>query len=191
MQFEADLIMFLQSSGESWITFFKLVTLFGSWLGFLTVFIYLFFKARKVSLVYAATFLFGVLTNLGVKSLVKRPRPFDSYNTIINFGNESGFSMPSSHAICAAIIAVFVCYVIFKTNKSTFTRVMSVVGMSLYFLFVALSRMVLGVHYLTDVLAGGAVGAIISIVALVLLTLYTRRMERRNGNNKQKLTRDN
>ena len=45
---EIEIIYALQGAGEGWITFFKIFTLFGSWLGFAVALMPLFFKDRKL-----------------------------------------------------------------------------------------------------------------------------------------------
>ncbi len=183
MRFEAEFILFLQGAGEGWITFFKLITLLASWLGLFVVFVAIFVKNKKLSLAYVATFVTALILNIVLKQLIARPRPFDSYDAIINFGNEKGFSMPSSHALCAGVISVFVCYLVFNLYKSKLTRTLSILCMLLYFAMIALSRMILGVHYLTDVIAGGVLGALLAAIGIILYNVINKRLEKRNGKN--------
>ncbi len=183
MQFEADLITFLQGSGEGWITFFKIVTLFASWLGFSIALAFIFFKDKKLSYLFFITFFVGLAVNIALKFIIARPRPFDSYDNILNLGNEQGYSMPSSHALCAGIIAVFICITTFKSTKSKLTRSLSIVAMLLYYALIALSRMMLGVHYLTDVITGGIVGALLALLAFLLYNIFIRKMEKKHGKN--------
>lgn len=96
----------------------------------------------------------ALCTNLLLKPLVARPRPYDSGVTIIRQWwleaggvGEHGPSFPSGHttAAAAAMFALF-----FKGKHNALWLVFP--------LLMALSRMYLVVHYPTDVLAGLAVG---------------------------------
>ncbi|MBJ8346252.1 phosphatase PAP2 family protein [Antrihabitans sp. YC2-6] len=81
-----------------------------------------------------------------IKRVVRRPRP-DHPNVAINVSTPSKLSFPSSHATSTTAAAVLM-------GRLT--------GLPLPALLVPpmlLSRMVLGVHYPTDVLAGAALGA--------------------------------
>ena len=113
---EIEIIYALQGAGEGWITFFRIFTLLGSWLGFAVALMPLFFKDRKLSFAYVATFVFSVLFNLALKAIIARPRPFDSFEDVINYAGADGYSMPSSHAMCGAIIATFLIYFLLKFN---------------------------------------------------------------------------
>ncbi len=186
MKFEAELITFLQGAGEGWITFFKIVTLFASWLGFAIALMVLYSKNKKLSYAFFITFFVGLAINIALKFIIARPRPFDSYSNILNLGNEDGYSMPSSHALCSAMISVFICYMTFKASKNKFTRAISIVAMLLYYALICISRMMLGVHYLTDVLAGGIVGTLLALVGILLYNIIIKKLENKHGKNDQK-----
>jgi membrane-associated phospholipid phosphatase len=83
-----------------------------------------------------------------VKRVVRRARP-DHPEVAIHAGTPSALSFPSSHASSTAAAAV-----VFGTLlRSPSTAVLVPLMM--------LSRLVLGVHYPSDVLAGSALGALI------------------------------
>ncbi len=167
MVVEAKIIEFLQSNASvGWITFFEIVTSLASFLGLIIFAIIIFCKNKKLSLVYMLSFGFVALFNLCVKHIVKRPRPFDSYSNILNLANENGYSMPSSHSAIAGMTAVFLVFYAFKLTKSKLVRVLTIICMSLFVCLICLSRMVLGVHYLTDTIAGVAEGIVLGLLSL-------------------------
>lgn len=185
MVFEANIIIYLQSIGEGWITFFKIITLLGSWLGFALTLMMIFFKNKKLSYTFFVTFLTAVLLNKGIKAIIARPRPYVSFQEILNLGNVGGYSMPSSHAMCAGIIATFILYAVIssykKTERKRKNKIISIsltsIFVTLFALLICLSRMVLGAHYLTDVLVGLVEGVIISVVGILILKLILKKMK--------------
>lgn len=175
---EIEIIYALQGAGEGWITFFKIFTLFGSWLGFAVALMPLFFKDRKLSFAYVSTFLVSVLFNLALKAIIARPRPFDDFQGIINHAGADGYSMPSSHAMCGAIIATFLIYFLFGQTKNIWGRIFGTIGLILYSLLVAFSRMILGAHYLTDVAVGLIEGVLLAIIGIIVYNVICKKVEK-------------
>ncbi len=87
-----------------------------------------------------------------LKEIIGRPRPFvDHPDCITPYGGSRDYSMPSGHSTMAAAIA---------TTLSLRYPEWYVIGPSvLYALYTGISRMHLGMHYLSDVLLGYAIGA--------------------------------
>lgn len=167
MVIEAKIIEFLQSNASvGWIAFFKNFTMLASFLGLVFFGIIIFCKDKKLAFWFLLTFGFVAVFNLCIKHIVQRPRPFDAYATILNFGNESGYSMPSSHSAIAGMIGVFMCYLAFKYSKSGWLRALTIICMTLFVAMICLSRMILGVHYLTDTIAGVCEGVLIGLLSI-------------------------
>ncbi len=189
MKFEANIIEFLQAgSNDFWLYFFKIVTLFGSWLGFALALLVVYFKKKSFSYAFFVTFGCGVAINYVLKNIIMRPRPFVTWDSIMNLGGASGFSMPSGHSCSAMIIAVFISYLAIRYAKNRWTKVCLPIIMTLYFALIALSRIFLGAHYLTDVIAGGCEGLIVAIIGILLYNLV---MKKRNANGKANKTESN
>ncbi|WP_142107784.1 phosphatase PAP2 family protein [Pseudonocardia cypriaca] len=90
--------------------------------------------------------------SVGVKRVVRRPRP-DDPRVQVHVGTPSRLSFPSAHATSSTAAAVLFGALLRKPLAAVVVPAM------------ALSRMVLGVHYPTDVLAGSALGAAVAAVA--------------------------
>ncbi len=88
----------------------------------------------------------------GLKELVDRERP--DVMPLVSF---SGASFPSGHAAAAAAVWPAVALVLSRGGPRT-VRALLAAGAALIAVAVAASRAVLGVHWLTDVLAGLAIG---------------------------------
>lgn len=89
---------------------------------------------------------------IAIKLVVRRKRPHHPAITV-NVGTPSALSFPSAHATSTTAAAMLLC----RATRSPLPLV--VVPL------MALSRLVLGVHYPTDVLAGAAVGAAVARTA--------------------------
>jgi membrane-associated phospholipid phosphatase len=103
-----------------------------------------------------------VLSNL-LKVIVRRDRPLASLHLVA----ASGYSFPSGHTVAATSTWLAIALV-FGRDKSRITRAVLAGCAALIAVSVAASRALLGVHWLTDVIAGLAIGAgWFTIVAIV------------------------
>lgn len=118
----------------------------------------------------------GGLLNAGLKEIFERSRP----EHLQAFATASGWSFPSGHSSGAIIVYGLLGYLaVLHTPRSVHIPV-AAIAMALV-VCVGLSRVVLQVHYFSDVLAGYAFGA--SWVAAWIAGLEMRRVKvaRRNG----------
>lgn len=95
-----------------------------------------------------------------LKGLYERPRP---PNALVE---TTGFSFPSGHAIVGAVIAVSLVIVLVPAGPARRNLEMAAVAAALV---MALSRVYLRAHWLTDVAAGAALGAAIAIGAAAIM----------------------
>lgn len=183
MQFEVDIITTLQSVASDGLTvFFQIVSLLGSYLGFIILLMLFFLLNRKYSYVFAACFLLGVGLNYILKTIIARPRPFVEHSEIMNLTDTLGHSMPSSHALCVIVLSMFLCYYIFKSTKNKFWRSLVIIGCVIMIGLTWLSRMYLGMHYLTDIFVGAIIGGVISTLGIIFLE---RKAKKRKQNDIQ------
>jgi undecaprenyl-diphosphatase len=99
-----------------------------------------------------------------IKGIVTRPRPPEAEAVT----SAAGFSFPSGHAAATtAIAAVFVFY--FARSRSRSRRLLVAVAGVLLPVLIGASRVYLGVHYPTDVIAGWLIGATIAVISLLLV----------------------
>lgn len=180
MEFESDIIRFLQSNATTgWITFFQIVTLFGSFFGLFLSFALIFVKNKKLALALAVTFVVASVFNHFLKALIGRARPFDTNSDIINYGNEDGYSMPSGHSLCGGMFATFLIYNLFCSNKNIWTRTLGTLAYGSLAMLISFSRMVLGVHYLTDTIAGLFLGISFAIVGIIVYNVVRKKRIRK------------
>lgn len=88
-----------------------------------------------------------------LKELIARERP--------NMGVPAeSFSFPSVHAMVGFILYFFTAYFIIRQLRSKSSKWWSAISAALIILFIGLSRIVVGAHYVTDVLGGYSLGFI-------------------------------
>lgn len=109
-----------------------------------------------VNLVCAATL------NILLKQLIQRPRP-DGFRLIA----ETGYSFPSGHSMAAMAFYGLLAWMVWHYERDRLVRWLCVAGLALVIVLIGISRIYLGVHYASDVIAGFC-------VSLVWLALYTK-----------------
>jgi membrane-associated phospholipid phosphatase len=126
---------------------------------------------RRVAVWLGVTFALAGALSGGLKLLVARARPvFDD-----PIAHAGGYSFPSGHAL-AAMVAAGCVVVLLHPSLGGRARMALWVSAAAFVLLVGLNRVVLGVHYLTDVVAGWVVG-LATVVATVVAFAVGRRDE--------------
>lgn len=127
----------------------------------------LFFKKTRMSygMPLAITASLSATLQTIIKISIQRARP-PVENFLISQG---GFSFPSGHSCTGLVFYGLLAYLVIHTNVDN--SVYKVVGRACIglFLLIGFSRIYLGVHYPTDVLAGWALGTAVLMVAISLI----------------------
>lgn len=87
----------------------------------------------------------------------------------------SSWSFPSGHAMGTAILCGMVCYLLVRENRSWTTSAVIVTASASWCVVMAFSRLYLGVHYASDVLAGLLAGVAWVAVCVSALEVLRRR----------------
>ncbi|MGE7606665.1 phosphatase PAP2 family protein [Peribacillus frigoritolerans] len=150
-------------------TFFKSITYFGKsmFIGFGSLLCVLYLWILKKDYWTMAVFSIGIaggdVLNGWIKNHVKRVRPED------HLIETAGFSFPSAHAMVGLIFFSMVAYLIMNEIKGNSLKWAVGIGFVCLVLLIGVSRIVMKVHFPTDILAGFALGAAYS---LTLFKLY-------------------
>ena len=96
----------------------------------------------------------SVMFILLLKALFARPRPYFEQPLLL----ETYYSFPSGHAMEAVVLYGTLAYFAVLALRTWRARAAVVFGTSLLVLLIGFSRMYLGVHYFSDVVAGYAAG---------------------------------
>ena len=107
----------------------------------------------------------------GVKLMIKRPRP--SFFTPLL--HESGYSFPSGHSLIAVVVYGLLGYFALHLFQNSWARLAVRVVTVLIVVAIGVSRVYVGVHYPTDVLAGWIAGVPWLIACIGLHEVLTRR----------------
>ena len=133
----------------------------------------LWWRGLHLALALAPAFALGIAgAAVGViKAVVGRARP----PVALHLVRESDTSFPSGHATdsTAVFVAVALVVALFVLRRPL-VRAVTVAGAALLSGAIGASRLVLGVHWPTDVLAGLALGLATSLVVTMAATAVTR-----------------
>jgi undecaprenyl-diphosphatase len=96
----------------------------------------------------------NILLNGALKLVFQRPRPevFDWQTVAVSS------SFPSGHAMSATVCYGTVAYLVARLQKHHWSRALTLTGAVILILLICATRLYLGVHYPSDVLAGILVG---------------------------------
>ncbi|WP_187445855.1 phosphatase PAP2 family protein [Bacillus infantis] len=114
-----------------------------------------------------------------LKELFGRERPELEHITEVN-----SLSFPSGHAMVGGILYLLTAYFVIKELKSAGARVMAAAAFALWILLIGISRIVLQVHYPTDV-AGGYAFAFIWVYIWVIFYVFMNSRFGRTANLRQ------
>jgi undecaprenyl-diphosphatase len=107
----------------------------------------------KQFFIIVAVLIFVLIVSQGLKALIFRERPFVTHPSIEKLSEAGSSSFPSGHTLEAFALATAL--------SLMFSRKKIVIPVFIWAMLVAYSRMALGVHYPSDVLAGIIIGTFI------------------------------
>ena len=147
----------------------KVITNFGGavFLIVSTLFLVLLIKNKKIGISIATNLVVITVLNQLLKHILQRPRPTE-YRII----EESGYSFPSGHSMVSMAFYGYFIYLIYKYVKNKYLKWTAISLLSILICLIGISRIYLGVHYTSDVLAG----FLISISYLICYITITKKI---------------
>lgn len=150
-------------------TFFRWLTKVGNWYTIIIILLLSLILKNKDYFKYMSLNLITItLTNQALKFIIQRPRP--NFSQAISV---SGYSYPSGHAMISTAFYGFIFYLIYKSNLDNKYKILFGIFIIILIGLICISRVYLGVHYLTDVVAGAS-------LAILYLSIYTYWLKKKN-----------
>lgn len=106
-------------------------------------------KNKKISFIITANLGLITIINQVLKFIVKRPRPSDLFLIV-----ETGYSFPSGHSMVSLSFYGLLIYFIYKYFKNKKLKICLITLLSLIIILIGVSRVYLGVHFVSDVISG-------------------------------------
>ncbi len=106
---------------------------------------------------------FTTILNQMVKYIIQRPRP--EHLRLIKQG---GYSFPSGHAMISIALYGFLIYVTNKKVKNKYIKILLNILLISLIMLIGLSRIYVGVHYPSDVLAGYLFALVILYTTIIV-----------------------
>ena len=128
------------------------------------------YNHRSEAKIFAIACLGAFILNTSMKLVFAKPRP----QIIPSLIPETSFSFPSGHALGGFVMYGFLAYLLSahfpKFSKLIYTLAVFAIAI------IGLSRMYIGVHWPTDIIAGYGVGYIWLMLCIIMLKLQTRQV---------------
>ena len=143
----------------------------------LTIIFLLIMKNKKMSFSILLNLVIVTFLNIFLKNIIQRPRP-DDFRLI----NETGYSFPSGHSMISMAYYGYLIYLIFKFVKNKKLKTFFITFLCILILTIGLSRIYLGVHYTSDVIAGFVLSVSYLIIYTSIIKKYIIEREEENDN---------
>ena len=129
----------------------KFITNFGgaTFLICTAIILFVAIKNRKIGITIISNLCIITVLNQLLKRILQRPRP-EEFRII----NESGYSFPSGHSMISMAFYGYLIYLIYKYVKNKYLKWSLITILGILIISIGISRIYLGVHYTSDVLAG-------------------------------------
>ena len=165
MEIESSILLWIQNNLRCGILtpVMRVITTLGNggafWIVLTLLLLLVFKRTRRMGVYCAASMLLTLLVvNLCIKPLAARTRPYELIQGLeILVSRPRDYSFPSGHSANSLSCA----WTLFRLAPKKYGVPALVLAV-----LIALSRLYVGVHYPTDVLAGAAIGILLSEVAL-------------------------
>ena len=112
--------------------------------------------------------------NIILKEFFNRARPL-----VPDLVHASGLSFPSGHAMFSIAFYGLIIYIVWEQLSDRLTKIILTVLLTALILLIGISRVYLGVHYPSDVVAGFVAGFFWLITSIVIIRYIERRIKSR------------
>lgn len=127
-------------------------------------------RLRTEAMLVLVSVLGGTLLSTVLKMTYNRPRP-----DLVNMSHQFTASFPSGHSMLSAVTFLTIGVLLAKLAPNRPLRIYAFSAAIFLTLIVGISRIYMGVHYPTDVLAGWCLGAAWALLCSAIATVLQRR----------------
>lgn len=181
-------MLYIQTANPLGHSFFKIVSLFGDNTILITVttivvFMYLYLNNYKKNAIFVVFSLLSIPYSFLLKGIFHMERPLTARNISV-FLNPffNSYSFPSSHVVFYTSFFGFLLYLTFAIKKLGKVLKYLVRIICLIFTgFIGISRIALGMHWVTDVI-GGYVFGLLFLAGLIFLSEKIKNSGTKNNN---------
>ena len=124
----------------------------------------IFYKANTRSLALPVSMGVMFVAYKLAKALVLRERPLADYHWM----HESSYSYPSGHTTSAVVFYGMLAYLVYRSNLKKSVKITLITVLSLTILWIGFTRMVLSVHFFSDIIGGLIFGSFVNILVIML-----------------------
>ncbi len=160
-------------------SFFKFITNFGNTISILCIVVALLLAFdKKNQRALGIITISSVLVNTIIKNIIRRVRP-DHLRLI----KQGGYSFPSGHAMISIAVYGYLIYWVWNNIKNKIVKILLTIILLFIIIGIGLSRIYVGVHYPSDILAG----YVLSLgLLLTVISNIDKMGEVKNGKNGSK-----
>ena len=149
--------------------FFKIMTNFGSaeFLIPLTILCIICIKNKKYKIMLPVNLIVIASLNIILKNVFVRQRPNE-----LRLIEETGYSFPSGHAMASTAVYGLLLYIVFREVKNKKIRNIACILLAILIFIIDMSRIYVGVHYASDVIAGTCLSIAYLILFIQIMKPY-------------------
>ena len=151
----------------------KIITHIGDAVAVIAICLILFIvpKTRnKIAIPVLIVVVSSALLNIILKNIISRPRP-----NILRIVEETSFSFPSGHAMTNMTLYMMLILFTLKYISNKTLKYFIVITFTALITLIGISRVYLGVHYITDIIGGWLLGMFCAILVYALWIKYTEK----------------
>lgn len=138
-------------------------------------FLYKVLKHRLELILFSAVMVGSPLLNLMVKLFFQRARP--DLHRLIEIG---GYSFPSGHAMNAFSLYGILTFLLWRHTTAKWARILLILFSMMMILSIGISRIYLGVHYPSDIIAGYLAGGFWIAISIWFFQRYQERRKKKD-----------
>ena len=148
---------------------FVFFTYLGDWrtiisLSIVAVVIFWLLRKRREIIFFLVALISGEVIKELLKFLIHRPRPDIRFSLI----PENGYAFPSGHAVMSVIFYGIISYFIYKVCKKLWQKLIVLFTFFIFIFLVGFSRIYLGIHWTSDIIAGWLIGFSILVFFIIV-----------------------